>query len=124
MRIYTSFFANWRVFKALNLVMVSVARTRPRGFNEMPVLLSLAPNEACEKAPQAKFAETYWREVLLKTDARMLYSMLQAISQANDNADIVLCDYAPPSEHNHRRLIAAWLQQQLAIKVEELVHSS
>ena len=82
-------------------------------------LLSLVPNEVCEKAPQGKFAETYWREVLMKSDPTALYNMLKTISQANDNADIVLCDFSAPSEHNYRRQIAAWLQYYLHVVVDE-----
>ena len=119
MRIFTSFFDNWRVFKPLNIVMVSVAKRRPRGFSDIPVLLSLVPNEVCEKAPQGKFAETYWKEVLMKSDPTALYNMLKTISQANDNADIVLCDFSAPSEHNYRRQIAAWLQYYLHVVVDE-----
>ena len=99
--------------------MVSVAKRRPRGFSAIPVLLSLVPNEVCEKAPQGKFAETYWREVLMKSDPTALYNMLKTISQANDNADIVLCDFSAPSEHNYRRQIAARLQYYLHVVVDE-----
>ena len=119
MRIYTSYFDNWKALVANKVVVVSVTRKRPWGFNDMPVLFSLAPNMACKNAPPNKFLETYRKEVLEKSNPFMVYETLKTISANNDNADIALCDFYKPSNSNYRRQIASWLEQHLAIRIEE-----
>ena len=119
MKIYTSFFDNWRTLKPLNIVIVSVTNRKPVGFTDMPVLSSLAPNTACKEAPKGKFLETYWREILDKCNPYLIYNFLRIISQRNYDADIALCDFCKPSDFNYRRQIAAWLQNKLQIRIPE-----
>ncbi len=119
MKIYTSYFDNWKALVAKKVLVVSVTNRRPWGFTDMPVLSSLAPNLACRNAPPNKFLETYRKEVLGKSNPYMVYETLKTISITNDNADIALCDFHKPSNFNYRRQIAMWLEQHLAIRVEE-----
>lgn len=119
MRIYTSFFDNWKSLKPHHIVIVAVTERRPVGFSDMPILASLAPNEACKLADLDRQIKTYWKEVLAKCDPKSVYSLLRVISMRNNNADIALCEFSRPSEYNYRRQIALWLEKNLAIKVTE-----
>ena len=119
MKIYTSYFDNWKALVAHKVIIVSVTIRRPWGFTDMPVLSSLAPNMVCKNAPPNKFLETYRKEVLGKSNPYMVYETLKTISVTNDNADIALCDFSKPSNYNYRRQIALWMQQYLDIRIEE-----
>ncbi|MBR6978918.1 MAG: hypothetical protein IKH88_03695 [Prevotella sp.] len=119
MKIYTSYFDNWKALVAHKVIIVSVTIRRPWGFTDMPVLSSLAPNMVCKNAPPNKFLETYRKEVLGKSNPYMVYETLKTISVTNNNADIALCDFSKPSNYNYRRQIALWMQQYLDIRIEE-----
>ena len=120
MKLYTSFFDNWRLLKLLNITAVSVTDSKPIGFSGIVVLSSLAPNNACKVAKKGEIIKTYWQEVLLKSNPYYVYKMLQTVSMANNNSDIALCDFLKPNDHNFRRQIALWLQRKLFIDVPEL----
>ena len=119
MKIYTSYFDNWKALVAKKVIVVSITSRKPWGFTDMPVLSSLAPNLACRNAPPNRFLETYRKEVLEKSNPYLVYETLKTISASNDNADIALCDFFKPSNYNYRRQVAIWLEQHLAIHVEE-----
>lgn len=120
MKIYTSFFDNWRLLQHLNITPVSVTKRMPAGFSNMVVLSSLAPNEACEAAKKGRFLDTYRQEVLFRSSPYYVYQALRIISVANGNSDIALCDFNRPDNKNYRRQIALWLQKKLFITVDEL----
>ena len=119
MRIYTSFFDNWKALKPRHIVIVAVTERKPVGFSDMTVLTSLAPNEVCRHADPERQMKTYWKEVLDKCDPKTVYNLLRCISKRNDDADVALCEFSRPSEHNFRRQIALWLEKHLYIKVDE-----
>lgn len=120
MEIYTSFFDNWRYMKARRMTVVSVTNRKPMAFSDMPVLTSLAPTIECYNAPQGKFLETYWRTVLFKSNPWSVFKLLRTISMMNDDSDIAICDFNPPSEFNYRRQIAKWLMNANHVRILEL----
>jgi hypothetical protein len=58
------------------------------------------------------FAAGYKRRVLAELDARRVYAEL--------GPEAVLLCFEPAGEHCHRRLVAAWLEQEIGIEVPEL----
>jgi hypothetical protein len=93
---------------------VAICRGLPRSWSGR-AYKPLAPSWKLVKAglSQEAFIKAYRAEVLDKLDARQVLRDL-------GGDDLVLLCWEPPGEFCHRRVVAAWLQTKLNVKVPEL----
>jgi hypothetical protein len=92
---------------------VAICRGLPRGWQGR-AYKPLAPSWKLVKAGLSReaFIKAYRAEVLDKLDAR------QVLHDLGGDDFVMLC-WEPPGEFCHRRVVAAWLQKELKLVVEE-----
>lgn len=115
MKIYTSYFGNYRNFG--ELIPISIALYSPLGFEEH-TLKALAPNiEILQcKNDFEKYTKLFNKKLELY-NAKRIYDYLLDISK---HKDIVLLCYEKPPAFCHRHLVADWFNNELGIEVKEL----
>lgn len=119
MKIYTSYFANWRYFPK-DIKQISIAKFPPKGFKG-DTFTCLSPSNALlygykngSISEQSYVIE--FKEYLSKLNFRKVLNDLKSLS--GDKDCILLC-YEKPTDFCHRHLVAEWLKENGAI-VEEL----
>jgi hypothetical protein len=91
---------------------VAISRGVPKGWRGK-VYKALAPSWALVKiADPETFIKLYRAQVLDKLDAR------QVLEDLGGDDFVMLC-WEQPGEFCHRLVVAAWLQKELGVKVEE-----
>jgi hypothetical protein len=91
---------------------VAISRGTPKGWRGR-VYKPLAPSWALVKiADPETFIKLYRAQVLEKLDAR------QVLADLGIDDFVILC-WEQPGEFCHRLVVAAWLQKELGVKVEE-----
>lgn len=121
MKVYTSYFGNWRKFPA-DAMILGITRYPFKGL-KFPNEKLLAPGEgliADFKAGRINdniFAKRYVEELHARgfTNSQML---AEAIEKASGGKDIVLCCYEKTGEFCHRHVLAELLKNYF--EVEEL----
>ena len=111
----TSYFGNREATSDPNAV--SIARWPPRWWGPRRRFIELAPsidllNRSKAGLSWQEYVEEYTRDVLKKNDPAKVLLRLGAKS-------ILMC-WEKPGQDCHRRLVAAWLEESLKIKVPEL----
>lgn len=96
---------------------ISIARWPPRWWGSRRRFITLAPsigllNRSKAGLPWQEYVAEYNRDVLAGLDPAKVFSDL--------GDDSVLLCWESPGEECHRRLVAAWLEKALNIKVPEL----
>jgi len=107
---YTSYFKNPNL-NPQDSRLVSIARWTPPGFRNIRQFRLLVPRKDWGGQSPNTFIRTYYEKVLDRLDPRLIYDSLEE--------SILLC-WEPPGVFCHRRIVAEWLEQHLAIKVPEL----
>lgn len=110
----TSYFGNRAL--AGNPRAVSIALYPPRWWGSGRRYNALAPSAALLKRSKAGLL---WREYVAEYEATVL-SKLDPAKVFADLSDSILCCWERPGEDCHRRLVAAWIETCLGIKVPEL----
>lgn len=100
-----------------NAQAISIARWPPRWWGNRRRFITLAPsigllNRTKAGLPWPDYVTEYNRDVLAKLDPTKVISDL-------GNDAVLLC-WETPGDQCHRRLVAAWLEKALNIKVPEL----
>jgi hypothetical protein len=120
-RIWTSYWGN-RDLAHVGAVKACISRGRPKW--SLPyrfrVLSDLAPSREAFKAPDGEWQRIY-RLQLEELGAQRILEDLERIS--NGHGVIMLCWERPEPGNDfcHRRVLAAWLEEQLGIEVPELL---
>ena len=115
MKIYTSYFGNYRNFG--ELIPLSIALYSPKGFTGH-TLKVLAPNrEILQCKNDVEEYTNLFNKKLGLYNAKKIYDYLSDISKSKD---IVLLCYEKPPQFCHRHLVGDWFHNELDIEVEEL----
>ena len=108
MKIYTSYFANWRKFPE-GAIPIAVCRGVPRGFKGA-VCQTLAPNWETVQGMKNEYSRDFFAmkycEYLKKLNKS---EILQELTELCGGRDVVLLCYEKPMDFCHRHLIATWL---------------
>lgn len=108
MRVYTSYFANWRKFPE-GAVPIAVCRGVPHWF-QGKVCYTLAPDW---KTVQGMRCSATRKQFVIRYCAylnTLVKSMvLQELAELSEGKDVVLLCYEKPTDFCHRHLIADWL---------------
>lgn len=111
MKIYTSYFANWRHFPG-EAVAVGVTRFKPdywQGAN----LESLAPSEGLLRDYRNKNVDEYVFKMRYLGELRERgltpEFVRNELYQYSKGFDVVLCCYEKPKDFCHRHILAEWL---------------
>jgi hypothetical protein len=125
-QLFTSRFGARKLITASGLAPIRISLGGPRwplGFalaGECPLL---APFGAMLKMDQELYTRVY-RDRLDRLGVATISAALQELSDQNDGRGLVLLcfeDLAKPGQWCHRRLFAAWFEEQTGIPVPELV---
>jgi len=109
MKIYTSYFGNWRKWPK-DAVVVSIARKKPLFWRGLEYK-DLAPEEkmlrAWRNGELTKIAfEDWFEEQLGKLDK---WDVKRDMALIGDGHDVILVCYEKPDEFCHRHIVAKWL---------------
>ena len=117
MEIYTSYFGNAKALEKADIVMVGIARWKPKFFSGIN-LLDVAPLPFMLKGnlTREQYIESYNRYVLDKLDCKRFLDILGKISLGKD---VALCCYEKPNDFCHRHLLADYLENKIGLVVEE-----
>ena len=106
----TSYFAK----SANNPLAISIARSAPKWYHGKHYP-ALAPSWSLVKVEDPiKYEYRYRREVLDRLNPK------KVLAEIEENA-ILLC-WEKPGEFCHRRIVAAWLSEELGIEIPELYY--
>lgn len=91
MRIYTSYFGNYRKLAAANVKMICVALGKPRFYNA-PQIIEVAPKRYMldDKWTYEEYTNMYLNDVLAKVNPQEL---IQTIQRLSEGKDVALCCY-------------------------------
>lgn len=110
MKIYTSYFGNWRALKKQNVLLIGVSRYPPTYFDGI-TLLELAPTSNMLNMPDEQYDKLF-AIILAKTNQRKIYNTIKKIANtANVNA-VALCCFEKIQEECHRYNVAVWMNQK------------
>ena len=117
MRIYTSYFGNYRKLAAANIKMICVALGRPKFYNA-PQIIEVAPRRYMldDKWTYEEYTSMYLNDVLAKVNPQEL---IQTIQQHSEGKDVALCCYEKPGDFCHRHILAKWLTEKTGIEITE-----
>ena len=115
MKIYTSYYGNYRNFG--DLFPISIA-LYPSKFFKCFNLKDLAPTKEIFdlKDNQIEYTKKY-NQLLSNINAISLYEKINFFSK---NKDVVLLCYEKPPKFCHRHIVSEWFKNELGIKIEEL----
>lgn len=111
MKIYTSYFANWRHFPK-DAVPIGITRFKPKSWNGIN-LVSLAPSDKLLRQYKNKYVDElmfkmmYYQE--LKERRLTPEFVRETLETAVGNKDVILCCYEKKGDFCHRHLLAEWL---------------
>jgi hypothetical protein len=101
---------------------ISIARYAPKGTPAgFRVFSQLAPGRWFNQVDRATYVRLYNAEILGRLDPRETCERLHDL--AGDAEPVLLCWEKPPFTADnwcHRRMVAAWFEQQLGEEVDEL----
>ena len=101
---------------------ISIARWAPRGCPPgFHVFKGLAPGSWFKSVTKERYRELFFREILGRLNPRQVLHELHELADGHE--PILLCWEVPPfTESNwcHRRLVAKWFEDELALDVPEL----
>ena len=117
MRIYTSYFGNYRKLAAANVKMICVALGKPRFYNA-PQIIEVAPRRYMldDKWTYEEYTNMYLNDVLAKVNPQEL---IQTIQRLSEGKDVALCCYEKPGDFCHRHILAKWLTEKTGIEITE-----
>ena len=115
MKIYTSYFSNYRNFGDLH--PVSIALYLPKYFKGDKEYLLAPSKEILALKDNVDLYTKKFNDELSRIDAKLIFKLLKNFSS---DKDVVLLCYEKPPQFCHRHLVAKWLEKELNIKVEEL----
>lgn len=117
MKIYTSYFGNYRKLEAANIKMICVALGKPR-YYDAPQIIEVAPRKYMldDKWTYEEYTNMYLNDVLAKVNPQEL---IQTIQRYSDGKDVALCCYEKPSDFCHRHILAKWITNNTGIEVKE-----
>lgn len=116
MKIYTGYYGNMRAYRGM--VCVAVSLSVPKWLSApLPNIRELNPKPWMLHMEKAQYTEAY-NKILSKLSARQIVDFLETIS---DGHPVVLLCFEKPGDFCHRELVAAWLNRELGIDVQEYV---
>lgn len=120
MKIYTSYFGNYKKLQSANIQMLCVSLGKPK-FVNCPQLKNLCPTGymLSSSCSHETYLELY-NKILQKQNAEDVIRQIESLSNGKD---VALCCYEKPSEFCHRHLIAEWLTKNSNLIVEEFGES-
>ena len=116
MRIYTSYFANYRRLNAAGIKIICVAIGRPK-FLQAPQMLNVAPTRYMVSGPCGR--EEYLKlydQILARQNAHQVVKQIEMFS---GGGDVALCCYEKPGDFCHRHILAKWITDNTGIEVNE-----
>jgi len=120
MKIYTSCFGSLKNIPD-TIIPVSIARFPPKWFAGAEIR-DLAPSKKLlgqarsGRIDQAEYTTRYFAEIRERYSPETL---VRQLARDFDDRDVVLLCFEKKGEFCHRRLVAAWLEDQLGIVVPE-----
>lgn len=117
MRIFTSYFGNYRKLEAAHIKMICVALGKPKYYNA-PQLIQVAPRRYMlnDKWTEEEYTNMYLNDVLANVNPQQL---LRTLQQLSDGKDIALCCYEKPEDFCHRHILAKWLTEKTGVQITE-----
>ena len=116
MKIYTSYFGNYRNFG--DKIPISIALYPPKGFYFRGELKALAPtNKILECKNNQEVYTNLFNKRLDDFSAKKVFEYFESLYGGKD---VVLLCYEKPPQFCHRHLVAEWLEKELGIEVKEL----
>jgi len=91
---------------------VAISRGIPRGWQGRRYLPLAPPYNLVKMVDPERFLRLYRTQILDRLDAR------KVLRDLGGDDFLMLC-WEPPGEFCHRRVVAAWLQKELGLVVEE-----
>lgn len=117
MKIYTSYFANYRNFGTL--VPIAVSRSVPPGYSGLR-FIDLAPSWTILEKYKSDGNQTIYKSDYFKQLSNLnQLDVLDQLGHKSNGKDIVLLCYEKKGSFCHRNFILEWLKQS-GIEAEEL----
>ena len=114
MKIYTSYFGNWRRWNGL--IPINIALKPPT--KGMKTIYELTPTKEILSLKDSPDSYTIkYFNLLDNLDAE---TILDEIEQLSNKQDCVLLCYEKPFQFCHRHIVADWLKTNLNIEVREI----
>lgn len=108
MKIYTSYFANYKELAKQGIKIINTARFPPRWLSA-PSLNCVKPSPMLIHIMDPKeYTARYQAEVLADLDYK---SVMDEIHSLAEGGDVALCCYEKPGELCHRHILATWLNE-------------
>lgn len=115
MKIYTSYFANWRNFPA-EAFAVGITRFKPSYWQEINLEI-LAPSENLLRDYRNKNIDDYMFKMRYLSELRERGLTPEIVREGLYNYskgfDVVLCCYEKPKDFCHRHILAEWLGEDV-----------
>lgn len=116
MRIYTGYYGNMRAYQGMTCVAISLSV--PKWLSApLSNIRELNPKPWMLHMEKEQYTEAYNR-ILAKLSARKIIDFINTVS---DGKPVVLLCFEKPCDFCHRELVAAWLNRELGLDVQEYV---
>lgn len=100
---------------------ISIARWAPKGFSGLPVYRPLNPEADMLHLKNQEAYRRRYAAILARLDPATTWAQLHELASVAE--PVLLCWERPPFSARHfchRRLVAAWLEERLQVKVPEI----
>lgn len=117
MKIYTSYFGNAKRLVREDIVIINIARFKPRFVNCIS-LLEVAPTVYMVKGDitREQYISLYESNVLRKLNIEEFINKIKVLS---GEKDVALCCYEKPDDFCHRHLLSKWIKEKSGYDIQE-----
>ena len=116
-RLFTSYFGNFRALQNEGVLMIGISRFPPKYFNG-PTIFDLAPLASMLKLPAEEYDKQFAERVLGVTNPKNIIKQIEWYAEKTQSTSIALCCYEKEQKECHRYNVALWLQEA-GFEIEE-----
>lgn len=111
MKIYTSYFGNWRALKNNNVMMIGISVHPPSHFKGMS-MFNLAPHSNMLNMPSDMYDRMFAKKVLGITNQVKIIQEIELIAKTAGVEAVALCCFEKEQKECHRYNVAEWLNSK------------
>lgn len=116
-RLFTSYFGNFRALNNEDVLMIGISRFPPKYFNG-PSIFDLAPLSYMLKLPPDEYDKLFAERVLGATTPEKIIKQIEWYAEKTQSTAVALCCFEKEQKDCHRYNVAVWLKEA-GYEVEE-----
>lgn len=113
MKIYTSYYGNYKELAKHNIHIIGISRGKPKNIYISKKIQELAPRWEMLKMSDKEYDKHYLK-ILDNLDPK---EIIKKIITLGDGKSVALCCYEKPTDKCHRHMVAKWLNKNSEGKV-------